>query len=310
MKWTALLALAVFLLAVGSATAAPKAIRGTVVAKRTHSGTIVLATGRRGLAVTVRVAPRRVRLGDRVRVVGKQLRDGTLRASRLHVVSHVKRARVRGMVVQRLAHAMRVASGHSVLTIRTRSTHLASRHDGEEEGEIGEFEVEFEHGHLVEDDFTPAPGSGTVDIEGHLVSVSPLVVSIDGLPIEITVPSSMTLPPLTPGEEIELVVQTGAGNTFTLVKIESAANNDEDENEVEAKGTVTDSTTSHITIDAGGGLLTFAAPAGQALPVIATGTFVEARGATIEGVLTLTRLRVEDCEGNGGSGPDDGGCGH
>ena len=70
MKWTALLALAVFLLAVGSATAAPKAIRGIVVAKRAHSGTIVLATGRRGLAVTVRVAPRRMRLGDRVRVVG------------------------------------------------------------------------------------------------------------------------------------------------------------------------------------------------------------------------------------------------
>jgi FtsP/CotA-like multicopper oxidase with cupredoxin domain len=311
MKWTALLALAVVLLAVGSATAAPQAIRGTVVAKRAHSGTVVLAAGRRGLAVTVRVAPRRVRLGDRVSVVGKRLRDGTVKASRLRVLSHVKTARLRGMVVKRLAHTTRVASGHSVLTIHTRSSRLASRHDGEREGDIGEFEVEFEHGHLVEDDFTPAPGSGTVEIEGHLISVSPLVVSLDGLPIEITVPSSMTLPPLTPGQEVELVVQTGTGNTFTLVRIESAANDDEDENEVEAKGTVTDSTASHITIDAGGALLTFAAPTGHTLPVIATGTFVEARGATIDGVLTLTRLRVEDCDGDGGgSGPDDGGCGH
>ena len=52
------------------------------------------------------------------------------------------------------------------------------------------------------------------------MSVSPLVVSLEGLPIEITVPGGMTLPPLTPGQEVELFVQAGAGNTFTLVSIQ------------------------------------------------------------------------------------------
>jgi hypothetical protein len=47
-------------------------------------------------------------------------------------------------------------------------------------------------------------------------------------------------------------------------------------------------------------MLTFAAPAGVTLPVLAQGTFVEARGVTINGVLTLTRLRVE--EDGGGDG--------
>ena len=134
------------------------------------------------------------------------------------------------------------------------------------------------------------------------MSVSPLVVSLEGLPIEITVPGGMTLPPLTPGQEVELFVQAGAGNTFTLVSIGKADNEDENENEVEAKGTVTNSTTSQITIDAGGAMLTFAAPAGHTLPVIATGTFVEARGVTINGVLTLTRLKIEDDDGGGGGG--------
>jgi len=298
MKWTALLAVAAFLLAVGSASAAPTAIKGTVVAKRAHA--IVLTTGRKGLAVRVRVAPGRVRLGDRVSVVGKRLSNGTIRASRLRVLSNVRRARIRGMVVKRLAHSMRVASGHSVLTIHTRSAHAASRHDGEEKGELGEFEVEFEHGDLVEDDFNPVAPAGTVEIEGRLVSVSPLVVSLEGLPIEITVPAAMTLPPLTPGQEVELLVQAGAGNTFTLVSIK-AENENENENEVEAKGTVTNSTTSEITINAGGATLTFAAPSGQTLPVIPTGTFVEARGVTINGVLTLTRLKIED-GGDGGGG--------
>ena len=298
MKWTALLAVAAFLLAVGSASAAPTAIKGTVVAKRAHA--IVLTTGRKGLAVRVRVAPGRVRLGDRVSVVGKRLSNGTIRASRLRVLSNVRRARIRGMVVKRLAHSMRVASGHSVLTIHTRSAHAASRHDGEEKGDLGEFEVEFEHGNLVEDDFTPVSPSGTVEIEGVLVSVAPLVVSLEGLPIEITVPGGMTLPPLTPGQEVELLVQAGAGNTFTLVSIKGE-NENENENEVEAKGTVTNSTTSQITINAGGATLTFAAPSGQTLPLIPTGTFVEARGVTINGVLTLTRLKIED-GGDGGGG--------
>ena len=301
MRWTALLGVAVFLLAAGSATAAPTALKGTVVAKRAHSRTVVLATGRNGLAVTVHVAPRRVRLGDRVSVLGTRLRDGTVRASRLHVLSHVKKTLIRGMVVKRLAHAMRVASGHSILTIHTRSrVHASGRDDGQDQGDIGEFEVEFEHGDLVEDDFTPVSQSGTVEVEGDLVSVSPLVVSIEGLPITITVPSGMTLPPLTPGQEVELIVQAGAGNTFTLVSIRSEDN--DDQGEVEAKGPVTDSTSSQITIDAGGAMLTFAAPAGVSLPIIAQGTRVEARGVTINGVLTLTRLRVDDDGGGGGGG--------
>lgn len=298
MKWTALLAIVAFLLAAGSATAAPKAIKGIVVAKHAHAGTVVLATGRRGLGVTVRVAPRSVRLGDRVSVVGNRLRDGTVRASRLRVLSHVKRTRIRAVVVKRLPHALRVATGHSLLTIHTSRRALAADDRGAEAGDIGEFEIEIDHDGLVEDGFTGASQSGTVEIEGRLVSVSPLVVSVEGLPIEITVPGGITLPPLTPGQEVELTVQAGAGNTFTLVSIQSAANEDEDE--VEAKGTVTDSTSSHITIDAGGATVTFAAPSGVTLPVIATGTLVEARGVTIDGVLTLTRLRVEDGDGDGG----------
>jgi hypothetical protein len=304
MKRTALLAVVAFLLAAGSASAAPKAIRGVVVAKRVHSGTIVLATGSKGLAVTVRTSPRSVRLGQRVSVTGTRLRNGVIRASHLQVLSRVKTTRIRGMVVKRLAHAMRVASGRSVLTIHTRGRSLASHGEGERKGEMGEFRIEFRHGELFEDDFTPVAQSGTVEIEGTLVSVSPPVVSLEGLPIEITVPSGMTLPPLTPGQEVELVVQTGAGNTFTLVSIQNEDENEQ--NEVEAEGLVTNSTTSQITIDAGGALLTFAAPANTTLPIIATGTCVEARGVTINGVLTLTRLETENAD----SGSDDhgGGC--
>jgi len=298
MKRTALLAVAVFLLAAGSATAAPTAIKGVVVAKHARKGTVVLATGRKGLGVTVRIATGKVRLGDRVKMVATRLHDGTMRGSHLRVLAHVNKTKIRAVVVKRLAHSLRVATGHSLLTIHTSRRALASHNDGGMvQGDIGEFEVAIGHDGLEEDGVAPVSPGGTVQIEGHLVSVSPLVVSIEGLPIEITVPGGMILPALTAGDEVELVVQTGAGNTFTLVSIQSGDN--EDENEVEAKGTVTDSTTSSITIDTGDTTLTFAAPAGVTLPVLPTGTSVEARGVTVNGVLTLTRLRTDDDGGDG-----------
>jgi hypothetical protein len=309
MKWTALLAVAVFLLAVGPAAAASKAVRGTVVAKHARAGTVVLA-GPKGLGVTVRVSTRLVRLGDRVSVAGTRLRDGTIRASRLRVLSHVRTARIRGVVVKRVARGLRVASGHGILTIHTSSRSLSAHDDhGLQVGRIGEFELEIEDQGLFERGFTPVSQSGTVEIEGVLVSVSPLVVSLDGLPIEITVPTGITVPALTPGREVELTVQTGAGNTFTLVSIDGDAVANVGE-EVEAKGPVVSSTSTQITIDAGGAMLTFAAPSGVTLPVLAAGTFVEARGVSINGVLTLQRLRTDDDGGgDGGGGGDDGGGG-
>jgi hypothetical protein len=301
MKWTALLAVAAFLLVAGSATAAvPKAVQGTVVAKHARSGTIVLA-GPKRLGVTVRVAPRRVRLGDRVRVVGSRLRDGTIRASRLRILSHVRSARIRGVVVRKVARGLRVASGRSLLTIHGHEHRI---------GSVGEFEVEIEDEGLFEHGFTPAAQSGTVRIEGRLVSVSPLVVSLEGLPITITVPSGITLPPLTPGQEVELTVQTGAGNNFTLVSIDDDLNQPAEE--VEAKGTVVSSTATQLKIDAGGAMLTFTAPSGVTLPVLAPGTSVEVKGVSVNGVLTLNRLEVENGgdDGGGSGGGDDGGGHH
>src|SRR5262249_52015135 len=139
-------AVAALLLVASQATAAPKTIRGVVVAKHARTGTVVVATGRKGVAVRVRVTARQGRLGDRVSVAGPPVR----------VLSHVQRTRLHGMVVKRLPHAMQVASGRSVLTIHTRGRALASDDHGQDRGEVGEFEVEFEHGALVEDGFDQA----------------------------------------------------------------------------------------------------------------------------------------------------------
>ena len=171
-----------------------------------------------------------------------------------------------------------------------------------------------DHGDLTEIETHTAAQTNGVEIEGRVVSVSPFVVSLEGLPITITVPAGTTLPTaLTAGDRIELTVQVGAGNVFTLVSIDELENaQQQEENEVEVRGSVVTSTTSMLSVLGHGTTFTFAAPAGVALPVIPTGTFVEAKGVTVKGVLTLVRVKIEDDgDDNGGHGGHDGhGGGH
>lgn len=282
---------------------------GTVVAKQTQRGTLLLA-GAHGVGLTVRGGLARAAVGERVRLLATRLHDGTVRLSRLQVLGRVRTASLRGTVLRKLAHGTVLASGRSVVTIH------ADDHDGLRPGAVGEFRIRFDDDDDLIETAPPrqVSATGTARIEGTIVTVSPFVVALDGLPLTITVPSGTTLPAtLAAGQRIELAVRIGAANTFTLVAI------DEIENvnppvaapEVEVKGSVVSSTTSEIVVSANGVRFTFVAPPGVTLPVFPAGAFVEARGVRQNGVITLTRLRSDDDgDGGGGGGGDDGGGGH
>jgi hypothetical protein len=194
---------------------------GIVVAKQA-GGTFVLAAAH-GRALTVHSTSTRARVGDRVRLVG----------SRLSVLGHVHRATIRGTVVRRLSNATLLAAGHSMIRVFARgSRQLADDHGGLQPGAVGQFQVGFDdQGDLVE---TAPPlqvgQAATVQIEGKVVSVSPFVVSIEGLPVAITVPSGMTLPTtLMVGDDVQLTVSLTVGtNTFTLVSIGNNQNGDDE----------------------------------------------------------------------------------
>jgi hypothetical protein len=195
---------------------------GVVVAKQA-GGTFVLAAAH-GRALTVHSTSTRARVGDRVSLVG----------SRLSVLGHVHRATIRGTVVRRLSNATLLAAGHSMIRIFARgSRQLASGSDdhGGQPGDVEQFQVGFDKdGDLVQTATPLQVGqAATVQIEGKVVSVSPFVVSVEGLPVAITVPSGMTLPTtLMVGDDIELTVQVTVGtNTFTLVSIGSNQNGDD-----------------------------------------------------------------------------------
>jgi hypothetical protein len=312
MRTTVLVTIVAALAVAAPAQARSGTVRGTVLALHTQRGTLVLARAS-GAGLTVHGATAHVRVGDRVLVQTTAPRDGTFRAAHLRVLSHERRAIVRGVVMRRLARSTLVATGHSIVRIRsgaTRNTASARDHGDLRIGEIGEFRIRFDDDDLFAEHVQAVGQAGNVRIEGAVVSVSPFVVSLEGLPITITVPTGITLPAgLAAGDRIELTVQAGTGNVFTLVSIDevenanpaTAANDD-----VDVRGHVVSSTATQIVIASGGSTFTFTAPTGVTLPILAQGTFVRARGVTRNGVLILERLRLED-DGGGGDGGGDGG---
>jgi hypothetical protein len=226
-------------------------------------------------------------------------------ASTLTVRSHTNRALVRGVVVHRLGRAAMLATGRSVIDVR-----LGTTRPNVPSGRTVTFRVRIDdHGDLVAQAAEQSPrNTGAVEVEGKIVSVSPFVISIEGLPITITVPAGTTLPAgLAAGEEIELTVQVAAGNVFTLVSIDQLENAPPQAGEeVEVKGSVVASSSSQLMVVSHGVTFTFDAPAGVTLPTIPLGTFVEVIGvAAANGHVTLLRVKVED-DGGG----DDGGGRH
>lgn len=309
MRVKVLVALAAMLAIAVPAEAKAGGFHGIVIAKQPQRGTLVLA-GPTGVGMTVHASTARMKIGDRISLQGRRLVDGTILGSQLRVVSHVQRASIRAVVVRQLRTSTLAATGRSVFAIRNKGVRaVASAADGGglRPGSIEQFEIEIEdNGILQAVATTPAGQAGNVQIEGALVSTSPFVVTVGGLPITITVPTGMTLPTtLAAGQRIELTVQTAAANVFTLVSIDQVEAVDQPGRpgeEVEVRGTVTSSTATQIVVSNGGALFTFAAPTGVTLPTLSVGTSVEARGTSVNGMLTLERLKLEDSNGDGGGG--------
>ncbi len=204
-----------------AAHAAGSTFTGVVVAKEAKRGTLVVAT-QSGAARTVHARLAAVRLGDRIRVGGAKLSDGTVSASSLRVLGHVRSAMVQGVVIRRLASRTLVSTGGSVIAIGRRSATRSFASRGLAPGSIARFGVAIGKGGVRETSAKALGTTTTVEVEGQVVTVSPLVVNVEGLPISITVSDPTLLPAtLAIGDEVELSVSVDANNVFTLVSVDS-----------------------------------------------------------------------------------------
>jgi uncharacterized protein DUF5666 len=141
---------------------------------------------------------------------------------------------------------------------------------------------------------------GRVKAEGFITALDSSSITIqpgdNASPTTFAIPPGFTLPAgLTVGSVVEARGDLENG-TLTLSKVE-LTNEDGDQAELEAEGTVTALDTGSITIQTGddadsGSPITFAIPDGFTLPAgLAVGSTVDAKGTMVNNVATLTELR-------------------
>jgi hypothetical protein len=319
---------ALFLIAVAAVLSLPAtaaAFRGVAVARDSARQSVIIAS-QGGLVRTVRAPGHAgaVRLGRRLVVSARRLRDGTYRAGTLRAAGHARRALVRGVVVrnQRKLHRLILSAGGSVFAVRT-GRGFASAGRGPEPGDRVEVRVVITANGLRAAALEDLGHDGTLELEGIFLGLtgdgSLRIAVVHRGEVFVAVPAGLRLPLLKAGDETELHVTVDAAGAFTLVRIENEDDN-EDRGEVEVKGKIAALSMDSITVDPRrSSPVTCRVPKGVELTSFKVGELVEMRCVRVKGALTLTRLKSEDDDhdgggqgggGHGGGGDDDGHGGH
>jgi hypothetical protein len=115
----------------------------------------------------------------------------------------------------------------------------------------------------------------------------------------VTVPATFALPPLAPGDVIELLVSVDQAGAFTLVRIEAQNEQENEENEVEVKGTITALDAFSITVSPRtGNPVTCSIPTTSPVVGFRIGDLVEMKCVGPAQHLVLARLKAEDDDEN------------
>jgi hypothetical protein len=300
--------------AVLAVPATASAFSGTVVAKKSARHAVVVVS-RGGVSRTLRT-PRFASLhaGQRLVFSATKLGDGTFKAGKVRVTGRARLVFMRGTVVRQRLFRYLLSSGGSLLSVRVTGHAFAAAARRHRAGDIVAGRVRIGPNGLTARSLHDAGHSDALELEGIFLGLDGnqlrLAVEHRG-EVFVTVPDGLQLPPLTPGDEIELVVTVDATGAFTLVSAQADDEDDdddgahEDNGRVEVRGTITDLGPPVMVQPHDGMAVQCAVPAGFSVSDFVVGDRVEMRCALVNGVLTITRLRhKDDDDGDGGGGGD------
>jgi hypothetical protein len=297
------------------ATAA--AFSGVVVAKNPARHAVVVAS-RGGIVRTVRATPKRyraLRVGQRLVFSAKRLHDGTFRAGTLRARGVARHVFLRATFVRQRLSRYLLSAGGTLIGVRVSSHAFASAERRHRPGDILGGTVRFGPNGLTAGSFKTLGHEDGLELEGIFLSVNGnqlrLAVEHKG-EVFVTIPDGFQLPPLNPGDEIELVVSVDASGAFTLVSVQTDDEGEgggEDHGKVEVHGAITNLTDMSITVQPhNGSPVTCAVPPGFDPHGFKVTDRVEMKCALVDGKLTLVKLESDD-EGDDDGGGDGGGGG-
>jgi uncharacterized membrane protein YgcG len=283
---------------------------GIVVQRDAKAHVVVIAKGNGALQRIHVARPNTLAMGTVLQVTG----------TKVSVVGHVHKAKLRGVVVRRHRHSFALAGNGSVLGV-TSPTPPAPGAQVTATVQVTPTELDDDDGNeqVNQDEVANAEVRGTVLSQ----SATQLRLTVAGFPLGLAIAlGGQTIPTIPVGTPVEARVALGPvpGNpdavVLTLVSLrldDNGENNDEHHHDfVKAEGKVMAVTEAgalpgSITIAGEHGLVTFIIPVGFGPTGVVMGDEVEAKGtpgptATDQPTLVRLESKHDDGDDNGGSG--------
>lgn len=146
--------------------------------------------------------------------------------------------------------------------------------------------------------------SSEVETEGTVTALDSGSVTIQpaesGTPLTFAIPNGFTLPD---GLQVGSVVDAKGEMVSSVLTLTQLKLQESDSGEVEAQGTVTALDSGSVTIQTQDSSVTYTIPDGFTLPNgLQVGSSVDAKGAYVGSVLTLTKIELQDGGNGGGDG--------
>lgn len=228
--------LTVLLIVTGALLVPSAALAGGVVLKvqrATHLVAVTRAHNRVALVHTAAAA--RLKVGQRVAMTARTLRNGTMAASAVRVVGHADKVTFRGLMLRKDRNRFVVSAGGAIVNV---NRDARENDDDIQAGDavVVTANVDNDDEELDEDNLNPVdaahPGGA---IEGTLtIGTGKITVVSEHLALVLNVPAGFDLSKFANGDEVLAQFTQGADGTLTLTALsndENARQADENEND-------------------------------------------------------------------------------
>jgi Cu/Ag efflux protein CusF len=229
---------------VAAALLAPSAAlaSGVVLKVQKAAHLVAVTNGKSKVSLVHSAAASRLKVGERVSMQARTLRNGTLAASSMRVIGRTHKVHFRGMVLRRNGTRLTLSAGGAVISVRRGAARTtASANDtGPQPGTTVDVTatVSNDDDALDEDNVTTVsadtPGGA---IEGKLtLGTGKITVVSEHMALVINVPSTFDLSKFANGDEVLAKFTQGADGTLTLTDLsgddnaQEADNNDDGDN--------------------------------------------------------------------------------
>jgi hypothetical protein len=231
--------LAVLLIVAAALLAPSAALASGVVLKVQKAAHLVAVTnGKAKVSLVHSAAASRLKVGERVAMKARTLRNGTLAASSMRVLGRTHKVHFRGLVLKRSGTRLTLSAGGAIISLhRGAGRHTSSAGDtGPTPGTTVDVTATVTSSDELDEDSVSTVSAATPGgaIEGTLtLGTGKITVVSDQMALVINVPSTFDLSKFANGDEVLAKFSQGADGTLTLTDLSGddnaqQANSDDD----------------------------------------------------------------------------------